>query len=742
MPQDSSLYAPHKIHGSVATGALAVHSQGKTSMIAAATHQSFIVYSSDRLRILYQGPPLPGPITDLIWVKRCLVIVVASSIYTWTPGHQQVKTLSTHDHPISAILSMSSHFLSYSPDGCLRVWEHHTLFNEETADREYSFTLAREHSVSLHGTTLFHPVSLLNKVIIAGKNGMDLYNFRSGKLLHSFSSLFPGSFSVTSIAQSPIPSIIGVAFTTDIPDAVESDDDDEEEEVVYGPQFALLNISLDEVVLRSPLTEDGVRVVFRTDGPCLIHVLTRKCRLITISLTDRTSHITRISGLPKSFDHVSGQTNSFSCDLHGVPGRPLLYFSGFKFLAILVFDDSQSETSSIRCRILRSRLGLFNSPGYLLSLNEDDTSSGTRVITFTSGPPLELSLTQSHQSTFWTPSSHTSISQCLFAAQGLSTSSRWPALCSVHEGQNSVRIWNAKTGVEKEGIAVDNEILGLDVSFRSEFVALAQTNSKGSLISVYRLESKKLSFSVMLPCHVSSIKFDLFNRVVICSGVDGNLYFVDTRKRNIKNILKIGESITAASVLLKMSLLAVVTVDGVLSVIDINREVVIRQLRLPSRAPINHNAIDWSRDGRTVFCGSLLGEIFVFDVLSNTVVDAWICQSQSITSPITALILSESGSILTCHPEKPAVFEWYDRSKYEVLPRRPITNVIPHVNLPGEIVISEDDSQSELMDTTSSMSTADYVEALNNMSKPNIESHMIHFSDVSSRVWRDLPLLT
>ncbi|KAL0210865.1 hypothetical protein P9112_009163 [Eukaryota sp. TZLM1-RC] len=729
MVASSALYAPLRTHGAVATGPLALHTQGNSSMIAAAVEHSFIVYSTDRLHILYTGPPLPGPISHMIWVKRVLVFSISNSVYSWTPGSQTTSVvLSSHAH-IASLLSLNTHFLSYSTDGTLNLYELSTTVDDPSSSRQQTFSLHHSHSTTPNGTCLLHPPGLVNKVIIGGDCFLNLVNFKTGKVIYSFdSALFPSSFVVNSLAQSPCTSVIAVAFSPQVSECGEEAVDDVIDDVITGPQVALINIFSGEVVLRSSLPFTGIKMIFRTDNSPLLHVLTANTRLITINLKERTSEISRIVGLPKTFEqsrqHLrDGQAYS---DLVGINGRPLLIFSGYRILSVLVFEDS------INPRVLRHRLGTSSNPNVIIPLFELDTSAGTRILTFSSGSPLELSLVASHQSRFW--STESSLPPCLDAAMG--RSQEWPSVVSIHEGESRVRVWDSKSGIEVKSIKINGQIDCVDVSNRSEFVAVSHSNVKGSTLEIYRLQSRLKSFEVKLPSSIIALNFDLLNKFVFCAGVDGNLYIVDLSSKSIKTSIKLGATITSMTSCSQSNLIGVSTIEGRLLVFDTFRQALIRDSKISSRAPIS--SMTFNATSSALICGSLFGEFFVFDLVTSSLIDAFIATSNGQNCPINGLLTLDTDSIISIHAGKSALYEWYSRQKYEVLSRRKVETMV-RVSLPGEEESGHvmDDVMIEENEGTVYMSEKDVITAFEEIAAS--QSDLIGFTN-DSRTWKDLPM--
>ncbi|KAL0212628.1 hypothetical protein RCL1_006254 [Eukaryota sp. TZLM3-RCL] len=740
----SALFAPLKPHGSVATGPIAVHTQGNGSMIAAAVNNSFIVYSTDRLHILYQGPPLSGPISHMIWVKRCLVFSIASDIHCWTPGQDTAPLVGSHSSPVVSLCSLTSHFLSYSTDGSLLLFEHFTSFCPDTSLRTYSFNLVKNHTTITGGKTLLHPSTLVNKVLIGGDEGLHLINFKTGKTLFCFNSLLSQvKVKATALAQSPAAGVIAITFTTEKLDQnlEEKDLDFDLDSEIFGPQLAILNILFGEVLLRCELPDVSPSILFRTDGPQLCHVMTAKHQLVTVSLTQRNASITRIIGLPKSFLSTHRHFD-WSNSIVDLPGHPMMIFAAFEFLSVVVFETesgSNHDNQSINCRVLRHRFGLDYEPSVLLPLMENDTNAGTRIVCFGKGLPFELSTILSHQSRHWQSKSTVDLPTCIGAAQGLSTANKWPSVCSVHSGENLVRIWDAKNGTESESIKFDCEVVAVDVSYRSEFVAVVLSKSRGSIIEVYRLESRLKSWSMEIPdCQVLSLHFDIFNRKLTCCTIDGKIIIIDIFGRKVKTMINLESSIVASSILVKQSLVAVVSINNCLSIIDLIREVEVRRFQLPSRSPIAQHCLTFDTEGRTVYSANILGQIFAYDVTSNVLVDKFTCSTRSGPASIKALTFLESLSLFSTHPGKNSVFEWYSREKYEVISRKSVLNNDFYVvNLPGEAQSKMISSQSSTV--KNDISLVEVLSSFKLLSESN-SFNLMRLSRENSRLWKELPV--
>jgi len=104
-----------------------------------------------------------------------------------------------HTANITHLLNFGTEILvSLDAKGTMLVWD----------ANKGQVTMQCELGSSFKPTSLSHPSTYLNKVLVGGKGGLQLWNIHSGKLVYNFKSMH----SVRSVTQSPVVDVIAVGF--------------------------------------------------------------------------------------------------------------------------------------------------------------------------------------------------------------------------------------------------------------------------------------------------------------------------------------------------------------------------------------------------------------------------------------------------------------------------------------------------------------------------------------------------
>ena len=111
------------------------------------------------------------------------------------------KTFKGHESNIHQILPFANHLITLDEDNILKVFE------IDTADAYLSLNFPID---SFQITCMLHPVSYLNKILLASKQGtMQLWNMKTSKMVYTYKSFNSG---VTCLRQAPAIDVCGVGL--------------------------------------------------------------------------------------------------------------------------------------------------------------------------------------------------------------------------------------------------------------------------------------------------------------------------------------------------------------------------------------------------------------------------------------------------------------------------------------------------------------------------------------------------
>ena len=200
------LFHPFRVLGLVGDGSVnkgfLVYSLGTATFLMVSTGKGFQVYNASTLRVVLVGvtDQLADSVSALCTFPTQEVTYTAhkSEIHQWKRSTYNKPLLSVHAHDVRILEAFGKDILlSVDSNGFMVVWDGEEVRHKISLGSEFNPTL------------LLHPHTYLNKVLVGGAQGVQLWNISTGKLVHSFDA-FQG---ITCAAQSPVVDV--VAFGTD-----------------------------------------------------------------------------------------------------------------------------------------------------------------------------------------------------------------------------------------------------------------------------------------------------------------------------------------------------------------------------------------------------------------------------------------------------------------------------------------------------------------------------------------------
>ncbi len=199
---DSKLFSHFRAVGRVSNGVpSAMHYNGGVPYVTTVIGKSFHIYDAESLNILFVSAEVESSITHLTSKDDTTVVLTDEAIHLFD------RARLTSLQPIDQV----------SPGGVVKVevLGHLLLILFKDSLQMLSYPdLKKVSQIKLqgpsHATTLVHPMTYLNKVIIGFEDGRsELWNIKTEKLIHTFS---PFDSAIRTMTGAPVADIVAVGL--------------------------------------------------------------------------------------------------------------------------------------------------------------------------------------------------------------------------------------------------------------------------------------------------------------------------------------------------------------------------------------------------------------------------------------------------------------------------------------------------------------------------------------------------
>ncbi|KAJ9104508.1 hypothetical protein QFC21_002004 [Naganishia friedmannii] len=680
------LFAPFRALGFISNDvpfALQVRSakgalKGPNVNIVSCLGRSWAMWDAGKMNLLFVGPEEEEDIASLAVHNNDLFASTGSKVIRYQRGKQiAAYSASTPDVKLGQILIFGEQLLALRQDGKgLLVWKISTLELES----EIKF-----HS-SFNATTMLHPATYLNKVIVGSIEGaLQLWNVRTMSLIHTFPPPKNTSAAVTTIAQSPAIDVIGVGHA--------------------DGRVRVVDIKIGEEIFDVKMEEGGIAgLSFRMDGPPILATSSTSGSIAVWDLgtKGRILHVLR--------DSHEAPVNG----LQWVQGQPLLISSsGDNSIKQWVFDADTAMP-----RLLKFRTGHHAPVSCIRYYGEDGkqilSAGRDRALRYTSvvrdSRSHELS-----QGSLAKKASNLSVSvtslkfQPVLAISSSSTRSKdWEDVVTAHVNDSYARTWRVQD--KKAGRwaldVQDGAVKTVCVTACGNYAVAGSSTGQircwnlqsGHERKVFNLagvsqptqKSRNLARSkaVRVGKSITGLATDALNSVLVASTLDGTLNFFEFHTTQLEHTMTLPSNVTQVNLNRDSGLLAVVCDDLVVRLIDIETRRIVREL-----AGFKGRVLDltFSPDSRWLVTTSLDSIVRTFDVPTGQLVDAF--RTSSISTSVT---FSPTGDFLaTAQVDSVGVYLWANKAQFsEVALRHIDEDDITNVSMPS-VHGTDDDADFE-----------------------------------------------
>ncbi|KAG8996931.1 hypothetical protein FRB93_000601 [Tulasnella sp. JGI-2019a] len=694
------LYAPFRALGFITNHVpfvLQVHAAKGASIparmqILTCVGRTWAMWNGERITLLFVGSNTPNPINSLAMQGEYVWASAGSNVIKHSRGQQVASLENPLGSAIATITVFGSFLLGLTEDGRhLLVWD--------IASEELECSIPFDNGFT--ATQVLHPATYLNKVLVASAEGaLQLWNIRSQTCIHRFDinnlrdAATNSQSAITALVQSPAVDVVGIGFASG--------------------EVSIYDIRTDERLLRVHMEGGGVRSIsFRADGES------------TLATASSSGHIA-IWDLNKNgrlLHLVRGAHDGAIVSVQWVPGQAILISAGEdNSLKQWLFDSPLAPP-----RLLKSRSG-HHAPPHLIRYYGDDgktilTAARDRSLRSTSvvrdsrshelsqGPLLKkaTSLSLPITSLKFPPITALSYSR--------TRSKDWEDVVTTHSGESMARTWhiqNKACGRWLFKLPDADQDRPIDPGIAKTCVVSACGNfgivgSSTGLVQSFNLQSGMARTFYELPKHsqtgslksrsakadsVTGLATDGLNRTLVVGTMDGTLHFFDFHSGELVQDVKLSSSVVSITLQRDSGLLAVISDDLAVRIVDVETRRIVRELRGFKGRVLD---LSFSPDSRWLVTTSLDSIIRTFDIPSGRLIDGF-----KTPSVPTSVAFSPTGDFLaTSHIDSVGVFLWANRAQYsEVFFKSVREEDIEELGMPSVQGMAEDDTLDALTSLT------------------------------------------
>ncbi|OXG26744.1 U3 small nucleolar RNA-associated protein 21 [Cryptococcus neoformans Ze90-1] len=639
------------------SGALATPTVNITTSVG----RSWLMWDASRMTLVFAGADTGNQINSLAMTGTDIYASSGSRVIKYHRGKEVASFLSPDGSTFGQILIFGDDLLVLKKDGT----------------GMFVFDLATRHlrnQISFHSSftasSLMHPATYLNKVLVGSKQGeLQLWNVRTCALVHSFPHPTPSNpSSITAIVQAPAVDVIGIGY--------------------LDGSIRIQDIKHGDLVMQMKIEDGAVSSMsFRMDGPSI---------LATASSTGSIS-IWDLSKGGRILHTLRGAHDQSISGLQWVAGQPLLVSSSFDNSVKQWLCDSPTGMP----RLLKLRGGHHAPPTCVRYYGEDGkqilTAGKDRALRYTSVVRDSRSFELSQGSLvkkaigLGVTVDHLKFPQITAISSSSMRSKDWEDVLTAHSedavartwrvqekrlgpwtfeledgyaqsvcvtacgnfgfagsSTGEIRMWNMQSGKERKSFALTGAAPG-DSKPKIISQSKGMVKAKGG-----KLERAKGSKSVQA---ITGLATDALNTMVIAGTLEGKLYFFDFHSTRKLDEIQLESSITAISLHRDSGLLAVTCDDLVIRLVDVESRRIVRELRGFKGRILD---VVFTPDSRWVIATSLDSIIRTYDIPTGKLIDAF--KTSSIATSVT---FSPTGDFLaTSHVDSVGVYLWANRAQF------------------------------------------------------------------------------
>ena len=640
--KSSRIYQPFRSIGNITNNVpFDIQIKGTQFLLTTCIGRSIQTYDCARLNLLFVTSPLEHAITAINSQSDLVLVASGPFVVAYRRG-KEVWRLGDEDAPhITQLLTFGDYICTTDNT--------HLLVYNNIRELHIEIELPADSDV----TCLLHPATYLNKVVLANAGRLEIWNVRTGILVHSTTNF---GQAITALTSSPVIDVIclGLFDGTIIVHHLRAD-----EEMIKLKQVGRVN----SISFRT----DGVQIMATSNdqGEIAFWDL-EKSKVITVL---RTAH----AGSVSSISYLNGQ--------------PILISTGTdNAVREWIFDSLDGSP-----RLLRSRSGHHAPPTsisfygqdshFLLSASRDRSLMGFSVYSDAQTTELSQGAVQSEANKTKARPEDLKLAEIVGLAWQNTREKDWDNVLTAHKDDCAARTWNWKRRRLGKYLLTTKDKTAVRSVAISACGNFGFVGSNSGTVDCYNMQSGLHRRTYRADAHhtkaVTGITSDSLNKVMISASLDGTVKFWDFQKGKLTSTVDIEVGITGIRHKQSSELLALSCDDFSIRVLDTETKRIVRELwghtnRITSMA--------FSDDARWLVTSSLDGTIRTFDLPTGHTIDIL-----RIPSVCTALAFSPTGDYLaTAHIDSVGIHLWSNRAQFTAISTHNITDeAIPISEMPS-----------------------------------------------------------
>lgn len=638
-----------------------IQARGQAYFLTTCVGTTFHIYDVAKMNLQFVGAHTSQPITALAALGDLTFVACGSDVVSYRRAKEVSRFTCGEDERLSiaSLEIFGQHIISICSDNSVKLNDHTTGELYTTIDFDSSFTV----------TTLIHPSTYLNKILIGSNQGtMQIWNIRTSTMVYAFKSF---NSPITCFTQTPVVDVIAVGL--------------------LDGSIVLHNIRTDATIMT--LRQEGkvTAVTFRTDDQ---HVMASANMYGDIALWDLNRQ--------KILHVMKGAHDGSIPSIQFLNGQPILMSSGAdNAVKQWIFDSLDGLP-----RLLKSRSGHHQPPTHIKYYGED----GHFILSAGRDRSVRaFSTVRDSQSTELSQGSLSKKSKLLnlkidelklplvtTLAASPAKEKEWDNILTAHWNEPGVRSWNYQRK------ALGAHIMTPKDGSTTKTVAVSSCGNFGFVgsasggIDMFNMQSGLFRRSYEEDGHkksVTGLQSDRLNRTLISGSLDGLLKLWDIKTGKCEHTMEMPSPITHLLLFTENNHLAVICDDLCIRIVDVENRRVVREFWGHSNRITD---MTFSPDGHWLVSASLDATIRTWDLPTGHMVDIFRCESIA-----TSLSFSPTGDYLaTAHVDNVGIFLWANRMQFTTVSLRSITeDDVIRVALPTSSTL-EDETEAYNMFTT------------------------------------------
>ncbi|KAG0093270.1 hypothetical protein BGZ93_004161 [Podila epicladia] len=639
-----------------------IQARGQAYFLTTCVGTTFHIYDVAKMNLLFVGAHTSTPITALAALGDLVFVACGSDVVSYKRA-KEVGRFSCGTDPRLSIASLEifgQHIISICSDNSVKLNDHTTGELYTAIEFDSSFTV----------TTLIHPSTYLNKILIGSNQGtMQLWNIRTSTMVYAFKGF---NSPITCFTQTPVVDVIAIGL--------------------LDGSIVLHNIRTDVTIMTLKQEGKVTAVTFRTDDQ---HVMASANMYGDIALWDLDRQ--------KILHVMKGAHDGTIPSIQFLNGQAILMSSGSdNSVKQWIFDSLDGLP-----RLLKSRSGHHAPPTHIKYYGED----GHFILSAGRDRSLRaFSTVRDSQSIELSQGSLSKKSKLLnlkidelklplitTVAASPAKEKEWDNVLTAHWNEPGVRSWNYQRK------ALGSHIMNPKDGSATKTVAVSVCGNFGFVgsalggVDMYNMQSGIFRRSFNEDGHkkaITGLQSDRLNRILISGSLDGQLKLWDMKTGKCEHSMEMPAPITHLLLYTENNHLAVICDDLCIRIVDVDNRRVVREFWGHSNRITD---MTFSPDGHWLVSSSLDATIRTWDLPTGHMVDIFRCESIA-----TSLSFSPTGDYLaTAHVDNVGIFLWANRMQFTTVSLRSITeDDVIRVALPTSSTLDEDDEDAENMFTT------------------------------------------